>query len=80
MLVQIFIKPGKLGLCLLFQFSDCNCTTEGSNGITCDDTGVCNCKANIVNDKCDECATGYFNFPSCEGKQYFDVIVQDVLP
>ena len=55
---------------LLFQFSACNCNTEGSNSTTCDDYGVCSCKANVINDKCDACADGYFNFPStCEGKQ-----------
>ena len=58
-----------MGLCLLFQFLACNCTEEGSNSTTCDDNGVCSCKANIINDKCDVCDNGYFNFPTCEGKQ-----------
>jgi len=44
----------------------CNCTTEGSNGIYCNGNGVCDCKPNFVNDKCDECAVGYFKFPTCE--------------
>ena len=60
-----------MSLCLLFQFSACNCNAEGSNGITCDDNGVCTCKANIINDKCDACAPGFFNFPTCPGKQYY---------
>ena len=59
-----------MGSCLLFQFSACNCNAEGSNGITCDDSGVCSCKANIVNDKCDACNAGFFNFPTCSGKPY----------
>ena len=46
----------------------CNCTEEGSHDITCDDHGVCNCKVNFINDKCDECAPGFYNFPTCEGK------------
>ena len=41
-----------------------------SNGITCNDNGVCSCKANIINDKCDACNTGFFNFPTCEGMLY----------
>ena len=60
-----------IGLFLLFQFSACNCNAEGSNGITCDDSGVCSCKANIVNDKCDACNAGFFNFPTCSGKQHY---------
>ena len=50
-----------------FQFSACNCNVEGSNGITCDDDGICSCKANIINDKCDACAPGFFDFPVCPG-------------
>ena len=50
-----------------FQFSACNCNVEGSNGITCDDNGICSCKANIINDKCDACASGFFDFPACPG-------------
>ena len=53
-----------------FHFSACNCDAEGSNGITCDASGNCSCKDNIINDKCDACAAGYFNFPTCAGKQY----------
>ena len=59
-----------LGLCLLFGFSACNCNAEGSNGDACDVNGVCSCKANIINDKCDGCNTGFFKFPTCEGKLY----------
>ena len=43
---------------------------DGSNSINCDDNGVCNCKANIINDQCDACDDGFFNFPTCEGKHY----------
>ena len=55
----------------IFQISACNCNGDGSNGITCDDSGVCSCKANIINDKCDECAPGYSSFPTCEGKEKY---------
>ena len=53
-----------------FVFSVCNCNAEGSNGEACDDNGVCSCKANFKNDKCDACNAGFFNFPTCEGKLY----------
>ena len=42
---------------------------EGSNGITCDDNGVCNCKSNIINTKCDTCAAGSFGFPMCDKRK-----------
>ena len=51
-----------------FNFKACNCNGDGSTGITCDDTGLCSCKDNFMNDKCDTCNAGFFNFPTCEGK------------
>ena len=62
---------------MLFHFSACNCNTVGSNGIICGDNGECNCKKYIINDKCDACDAGYFNFPTCEGKH---VLKDDILP
>ena len=51
------------------KISACNCNGDGSNGITCNDNGRCSCKANIINDKCNVCDAGYFNFPTCGGKK-----------
>ena len=62
----------------VISFSACNCDAEGSDGETCDDNGLCSCKANIINEKCDACNAGYFNFPTCEGKHFF--VLQVVLP
>ena len=54
---------------LFFQISACNCNSQGSIDVLCNDKGVCNCKANVVGSKCTECAAGYFNYPTCqEGK------------
>ena len=53
---------------LFSKFSACNCNVEGSNGISCDNNGVCICNPNYMNDKCDACNAGFFNFPTCEGK------------
>ena len=25
---------------------------------------------NVINEKCDACVAGFFNFPICEGKKY----------
>ena len=55
---------------LIFQISACDCNTEGSNGSSCNAGGICSCKAQIVGSKCDSCAVGYFNFPTCQGKHY----------
>ena len=51
-----------------FLISACNCNTQGSNSNNCDANGVCSCKTNIINAKCDTCQSGFFNFPVCEGK------------
>ena len=61
---------------------------QGSDGITCDDNGRCTCKAYVINDKCDTCASGldnfpvcdtcaagYFNYPTCEGKHYLHIFL-----
>ena len=45
--------------------SACDCNIYGSNVTTCDNNGICSCKANIMNDKCDACDSGFHNFPIC---------------
>ena len=47
----------------------CNCNADGSSGIMCNGNGVCSCKPNFMNLKCDQCNIGFFNFPLCEGNQ-----------
>ena len=45
---------------------------DGSVDSSCtDDAGVCTCIANVVGDKCDVCATGWYGFPTCQGKIYY---------
>ena len=42
---------------------------DGSVDSSCtDDGGVCTCIANVVGDKCDVCATGWYGFPTCQGE------------
>ena len=56
----------------MINISACECNEDGSNGLSCDDgTGLCTCKDNVIGDKCTQCAAGYWNFPSCEGKQKY---------
>ena len=48
-------------------FTECTCDGDGAVDNNCDNTGKCVCKPNIVGDNCDQCAAGFFGFPSCEG-------------
>ena len=42
------------------------CHAEGSVDNSCDDNGKCSCNNNVVGDKCDQCADGADNFPTCD--------------
>ena len=39
----------------------CQCDQYGSAEPRCDDTGRCECKGDIIGEKCDQCPTGYFD-------------------
>ena len=56
-----------MGYYLTFQILACNCDVQGSIDVSCDDNGKCNCKVNFAGDKCNECADGYFDYPTCQG-------------
>lgn len=45
----------------------CECDSHGSNGISCDEKGNCECLSNFDGSKCDRCREDYYNFPICEG-------------
>ncbi|KAF6031918.1 LanA [Bugula neritina] len=48
---------------------DCKCQPEGvlNGNLSCDlDTGVCDCKPNVVGRRCDACMNGHWNYPSCD--------------
>ncbi len=52
---------------------ECSCNEQGAVDETCaDDTGKCNCKTNVVGDKCDQCAAGFFGFPDCARKIHLE--------
>ncbi len=44
----------------------CECDYAGSQGVTCNDNGVCTCHSNFVGTKCDECDEDRYNYPRCE--------------
>ena len=48
----------------------CNCSSVGSEGLSCTDDGICDCKDGFNGDKCDHCAPGHFGYPGCSS-EYF---------
>lgn len=71
--VQVFFfyrKKGILRLMLFVCFGvlACGCDSHGTNGVTCSNEGVCQCKYNFGGDKCDRCRDGFYNYPTCEGE------------
>ena len=46
----------------------CECDSTGTVGgsKTCDNQGQCQCLANFGGKKCDSCAPGYHNHPTCK--------------
>ena len=41
-------------------FLACNCDEQGSVNLECNDQGECQCKRNVVGNKCDQCKAGYY--------------------
>ena len=52
---------------ILVSFIECSCDKAGTTDNICNDDGECLCKQNIAGDSCDQCASGFFEFPSCTG-------------
>lgn len=52
------------------QISACECSSQGSIGISCDNEGKCKCKPNFMGITCDKCKEGLYNFPICEGMKH----------
>ena len=48
------------------MISDCECHPEGSNGLDCNQDGVCICNDNVEGTKCDVCSEGYTGHPTCD--------------
>ena len=60
---------------LLLIVSDVNVQKSGSNSYICDKTsGKCDCNDNVIGDECTQCESGYWDFPSCHGEQYLNIL------
>lgn len=46
----------------------CGCSVTGTQVNDCDRSGQCICKPNFTGRTCDQCASGYFNYPQCQRK------------
>ena len=59
----------------------CECNADGRVGedICNAETGVCDCKENVIGDKCDVCKTGHYRFPECLGNSYFNLKMTNIM-
>lgn len=61
-----FFRPDNVPIDSPNACQPCNCNSEHTVG-TCEPlTGRCYCKKEYAGDKCDRCAEGYYDFPSCK--------------
>ena len=38
---------------------------DGKGTDTCNGRGLCSCKSNIIGEECNDCKSGYFDYPRC---------------
>ena len=51
------------------DFIACGCNLRGveKGDLTCNSSGICNCRCDVVGDKCNMCQVGHQGFPDCDG-------------
>ena len=50
---------------------ECSCNTWGTTENICrQDDGICDCRENVVGERCDKCHSKYYPFPSCDKGKY----------
>lgn len=55
MIINVFFIP----------HTECNCDSVGSVDSMCGARGQCLCHRNFAGFKCNQCAPGYYSYPSC---------------
>ncbi|XP_058121122.1 laminin subunit alpha [Anopheles ziemanni] len=61
--------PYTFGFDQIIGCEECSCNPLGvaNNNLQCDmESGLCECKSNVVGRKCDRCQYGFYNFPYCD--------------
>ena len=48
--------------------------------MTCNESGNCNCKCDVVGAKCTKCELGHHGFPKCYGRQSFQNVKCEHVP
>ena len=53
----------------IYDFVACGCDVRGveKGDLTCNSSGICNCRCDVVGDKCNMCQVGHQGFPDCDG-------------
>ena len=54
-------------MCFLNVACGCNVRGVEKGDLTCNNTGSCNCRCDVVGDKCNMCQVGHQGFPDCDG-------------
>jgi laminin alpha 3/5 len=50
--------------------TECNCDVGTTEEICHKNNGTCICGPNFAGERCNECAPGFYNFPSCLRKYF----------
>ena len=75
-LVSPIVKVTRFTVCgyvansmFILNFVACGCNVRGveKGDLTCNNTGSCNCRCDVVGDKCNMCQVGHQGFPDCDG-------------
>ena len=65
----MFFVPQYILLCTMYlcvYVLDCQCSSGSVNEICNKNNGACSCKTGFDGEKCDQCKSGFYGFPSCK--------------
>lgn len=67
--ISIYTQP------LLVFSTACSCDPQGSEHNNCSPTGHCQCRPNYTGLTCNQCASGFYGFPSCICKSELQLLL-----
>ena len=56
----------------------CNADGRVGEDICNAETGVCDCKDNVIGDKCSYCEMGHYSFPDCKGDSHLYISIKNI--